>query len=81
MPAAIDVYFREVPPDKYYHEGFKYALNYRVKENGIWIVKNRIDNKEGKGHHVHFGNRVENYNYTSFEGAINYILTLRGRSK
>ena len=74
---VLDIYLREVEKDACYPEGVKYAINYRVKETGSWIVKIRVDNKECQGHHVHFDGKLAEFNFKSFEETIAYVLNER----
>jgi hypothetical protein len=73
----LDVYLREVKKDRYFPEGVKYAINYRVKEGKCWNVVLRLDNKEQRGHHVHYNGKITPFDFVSFEAAINYVMKMR----
>ncbi|MFH1443468.1 MAG: hypothetical protein ABIG96_05525 [Candidatus Micrarchaeota archaeon] len=77
----IDVYLREIEQDEHYPEGLKYAINYRIIEAGIWTVKIRADNKEQRGHHIHIQDKIEKFEFISYEETLKYVVGLRSRLK
>ena len=55
----IDINVWQVPKSKERPEGIKYSVNYRILENDEWVSKIRVDNSEGKGHHLHIDKQEE----------------------
>jgi hypothetical protein len=78
MNERVDIYLREVETGTHYPEGVKYAVNYRRKENTKWIVLIRVDNKEQRGHHLHFGGKIEKFDFISIDETVKFILKKRG---
>ena len=66
----LDLNLWRVPKDNDYPEGLKYSINYRVLRSDEWVEQIRIDNKERQGHHLHLLDKIEPYNFVSFEKAV-----------
>ncbi|MEK6843431.1 MAG: hypothetical protein AABY04_02995 [Candidatus Micrarchaeota archaeon] len=78
---VLDVYYLEVDKDRFYPEGIKYAVNYRIFKDGKWHVIVRIDNKERHGHHIHMSGKIEKFKFISVEDAKNTVLKIRSELK
>ena len=73
----IDIKVWQVPRTKDKPEGIKYSVNYRILKKDEWISKIRVDNSEGKGHHLHIDNKEKEFKFVSIEETIKYILSKR----
>ena len=73
----IDIKVWQVPKTKDKPEGIKYSVNYRILKKDEWISRIRVDNSEGKGHHVHIDKKVKEYNFVSIEETIKFVLSKR----
>ena len=77
----IDIKVWKVPRSKIIPDGIKYSVNYRILRKGEWLSKIRVDNSEGKRHHLHIDEKEEKFDFTSIEETIRYVLTKRGDTK
>ncbi len=73
----IDIKVWQVPKSKDKSEGIKYSVNYRILKKDEWFSKIRIDNSEGKGHHLHIDNKEKEFKFVSIEETIKFILSKR----
>ena len=77
----IDINVWQVPRTKDKPEGIKYSINYRILKKDEWVSKIRVDNSEGKGHHIHIDKKEEEFDFISIEETIKFILYKRGEIK
>ena len=73
----LDINVWQVPKSQNKPEGIKYSVNYRILTNDEWVSKIRIDNSEGKGHHLHMDNKEEEFELVSIQETIKFILNKR----
>ena len=73
----IDIKVWQVPKTKDKPEGIKYSVNYRILKKDEWISKIRVDNSEGKGHHVHIDKKVKEFKFVSIEETIKFVISKR----
>ncbi len=77
----MDINVWQVPKSQNKPEGIKYSVNYRILINDDWVSRIRIDNSEGKGHHLHIDDAEEEFEFVSIEETIKFILDKRSEIK
>ena len=68
----IEIVAWKIPKSKFYEEGIKYSF--------VFIHKNKrtiaFDNFNNEGHHKHYLNKKEPYNFKSLEDTLNQFFNL-----
>ena len=77
----MDIIVWQVPKSKDRPEGVKYSVNYRRLKNDEWVSRIRVDNSEGKGHHLHIDKQEEEFDFISIEETIKFVLNKRSELK